>query len=196
MEIPQTEFVERFPFAQAHIEFARAVGAARSGRVELAEQQVAQLARLRDRVKDTKFLWWTGQIEIQHLAAAGWLAYAQQDPARAERLLREAAVIEDRAGTHPVTPGQVLPAREQLGELLLETGRPDVALVEFERSLEAFPRRFRSHLGAARAASQLGRDQAARRHATAVIEMQGDHGERADALDEVRDILVGSSHRF
>ncbi len=191
MDLVQREFVERFPFAVAHAEFARAVGAARSGQPDLAREAVENLARLRDSVKDPKFLWWTGQIEIQHLAAAGWLEHAQGQPVRAEALFREAAAIEDRAGTHPITPGQVLPAREQLGEFLLETGRPEAALLEFERSLEAFPRRFHSHEGAARAAQLTGRRETARRHARELLRMAGGQGERTAVLAEMRAIVGG-----
>ena len=32
----------------------------------------------------------------------------------------------------PVTPGPIIPAREQLGDLLLEQNHPDLALKEFE----------------------------------------------------------------
>jgi len=192
LEVPHRAFVERFPFAVAHIEFARAVGAARTGELEIAEQTVSELARLRDSVEDSKFLWWTGQIEIQHLAAAGWLAHAQGRHSEAERLFRKAAGIEEKAGTHPVTPGQILPVREQLGEMLLELGKPSEALAEFERSLEAFPRRFHSHLGAARAAWRIGRHDSARAHASALIEMAGEKGERPGLLGEMREILAGT----
>jgi tetratricopeptide (TPR) repeat protein len=189
LEVPHREFVERFPFAVAHVEFARAVGAARSGELEIAGRTVRELARLRDSVDDPKFLWWNGQIEIQHLAAGGWLAHARGRHSEAEELFRKAAAIEDAAGTHPVTPGQILPVREQLGEMLLEIGKPTEALAEFERSLEAFPRRFHSHVGAARAASRIGRHDSAREHASALIAMAGEKGERPGLLAEMRAIL-------
>ena len=190
LEMVQSDFVAQFPFAEAHVEFARAVGAARIGNVEQAATAVARLAVLRDSVTDSKFQWWIGQIEIQHLSAKAWLAHAQGRNDDAQALFRTAAAAEDKAGTHPVTPGQVLPAREQLGELLLETGNPKAALVEFEQSLKAFPRRFRSHLGAARSALQSGQHQAARKHATELMTMLGDNNERPERLAEIRHILA------
>jgi tetratricopeptide (TPR) repeat protein len=189
LKMLQPEFVGRFPFAKAHIVFARAVGAARMGDVKNAEAAVARLAALRDSVTDSKFQWWIGQIEIQHLSAKAWLEHAQDRNSNAEALFRQAAVLEDKAGTHPVTPGQVLPAREQLGELLLETGNPKAALVEFEQSLKSFPRRFRSHLGAARSAAQTGHHETARKHAAELKQMMGAHSERLDALAEIRLLL-------
>ena len=183
------DFVNRFPFARAHIAFANGVGAARNGNVELARQAVAELDRLGKAIKDTKFLWWVGQVDIQRLSAQAWLAHAEGREDEAEALFRRAADQEDKAGTHPVTPGQVLPAREQLGEFLVESGRPGDALEEFERSLKAFPRRYRSHIGAARAALGCGNEERARYHASRLLEMAAKHGERQEDLHEMGVIL-------
>src|SRR5204862_2497071 len=133
LEAPHPELLKFFPFAEAHIEFARAVGGARGGRLDTAKAAMQRLGELRDALKEPKFQWWINQIEIQRLAAAGWLALAEGKKDDAEARLREAAALEDKAGTHPVTPGQILPAREQLGDLVLEFGRPAEALVEYEK---------------------------------------------------------------
>ena len=66
--------------------------------------------------------------------------------------MRAAADQDDATEKHPVTPGAILPAREQLGELLLELGRPEEALTEYEASLKRAPRRLGGLYGAARAA--------------------------------------------
>lgn len=183
------EFVGRFPFAMAHVAFANGVGAARSGDLDGARQAVDALGRLGTTIKDTKFLWWVGQVDIQRLSAEAWLAHAEGKTDRAEALFREAAEQEDKAGTHPVTPGQVLPAREQLAEFLMETDRSDDALAEFEKSLKAFPRRYRSHIGAARAALVSGNGERARYHAVRLLEMAGEHGERKADLREMQEIV-------
>ena len=60
-------------------------------------------------------------------------------------------------GKHPVTPGPPLPARELLGDMLLEIGRPAEALAAYEASLREAPNRFNSLYGAARAA-ELSQD--------------------------------------
>jgi predicted Zn-dependent protease len=51
----------------------------------------------------------------------------------------------------PVTPGAIVPAREQLGDLLLELNRPADALKEFERVLAMTPQRGNALAGADRA---------------------------------------------
>lgn len=168
--------VSPFPFAVAHTAFARGVGAARSGDAAKARAVVDELARLRDSLTEPKFQWWTSQVEIQRLGVAGWLARAEGDDAEAERLLRAAAALEDKAGIHPVTPGQLLPAHEQVGDLLLELGRHAEALSEYEATLRAFPHRFHGLNGAARAAEAAGRKAEAHRYYQDLIELGGAGG--------------------
>ena len=64
--------------------------------------------------------------------------------------------MEDATEKHIVTPGHLLPAREMLGDLLLELGQAAQALKEFEASVVKEPNRFRGVYGAARAAEQSG----------------------------------------
>lgn len=187
LEMPHPNLLKAFPFAEAHIEFARAMGGARGGRLDAAKAALARLTELRDALKEPKFQWWINQIEIQRLAAAGWLAFAEGHKDEAETRLGEAGALEDKAGTHPVTPGQILPAREQLGDLLLELGRPADALAEYEKSLQAFPNRFHGHFGAARSAERAGKPDVARKHYEHLLEMsaggEGWKDERAAAQD-------------
>jgi uncharacterized protein HemY len=70
--------------------------------------------------------------------------------------MRAAADLEDRNEKHIVTPGRIVPARELLGEMLLELKQPRAALTEFEASQQREPNRYRNYLGAARAAEGAG----------------------------------------
>ncbi|HEY0430234.1 MAG TPA: hypothetical protein VGC61_00415, partial [Pyrinomonadaceae bacterium] len=98
------------------------------------------------------------QVEIQRQVASAWLAYAEDNAEEALRLMRAVAEVDDATEKHPVTPGAILPAREQLGELLIELKQPAAALKAFETSLHAAPNRFNALYGAARAA-RLAADQ-------------------------------------
>lgn len=69
--------------------------------------------------------------------------------------MRAAASQEDAIEKRPVTPGAIVPAREQLGDLLLETNHPQQALKEFERALEMNPKRRNALMGSARAREML-----------------------------------------
>jgi tetratricopeptide (TPR) repeat protein len=101
-------------------------------------------------------------VEIQRLAASAWLARAEGRNDEAERLMRSAAELEDRTEKHPVTPGPVLPAREQLADLLAELGRPPSAATEYQAVLVSSPGRLQALYGAARAAELAGRAEQAR----------------------------------
>lgn len=150
---------QRFGWAEAHIHFARAIGFARSGDANSAQQEVEKLASLRDALVIAKGEYdWAKQVEIERQIAAAWAAFAQGQREESLKLMRAAAYLDDSTDKHPVTPGAILPAREQLGELLLELKQPAAALAEFETSLRTAPERFNGLYGAARAAT-LASDQ-------------------------------------
>ena len=166
-----------FPFANAVSHFARALGAARSGRTDAAGQEVAALAVLRDTLKAANDGYWTEQVEIQRLGAAAWVALAEGQQAQALALMREAADREDATEKAALTPGPLKPARELLGEMLLQVKRPADALVAFEATLTKEPNRFRAVLGAARAARDAGNRQAAASYFAQLVQIAA----RADA---------------
>jgi tetratricopeptide (TPR) repeat protein len=150
---------ERFRWAEAHVHFARAVGTARAGDTASARQEVEKLAAIRQTLTEIKGDYdWAKQVEIEHQVASAWLAYAEGKHEESLRVMSAAAELDDATEKHPVTPGSVLPAREQLGELLLELKRPLAALQAFEASLRTAPNRFNGLYGAARAAN-LAADQ-------------------------------------
>ena len=172
----------RFGFAEAITHFARAVGAARSGDAATARQEVEQLARIQQALSANRSGYdWATQVEIQRQAAAAWLAHAEGRNDEALQLLGRAAALEDTTDKHPVTPGAILPAREQLGDLLFELNQPAQALKEFEAVLQSAPRRFNSLYGAARAAEVSGQAKKARTHYASLVAVcqHADH-ERAE----------------
>jgi tetratricopeptide (TPR) repeat protein len=97
---------------------------------------------------------------------------AEEDD-EAAALARSAADLEDSTDKHPVTPGSVLPAREQLADLLLEEGQPAAALAEYERSLRSAPARFNSYDGAARAAERAGKKEEAKAYRDRLLHLCG-----------------------
>jgi tetratricopeptide (TPR) repeat protein len=148
--------LDKFPWAEAMISFARALGAAHTGDAAGAETEIAKLQSLEDKLLQAKDTYWANQIEVQRLGAAGVLAHAKGDDKKALELVRAAADLDATMDKHPATPAAVLPARELLADLLLETSDAPAALKEYQQSLRAEPNRFRSILGEARAAKQTG----------------------------------------
>jgi tetratricopeptide (TPR) repeat protein len=160
LELQQTNF----PFTEAITYFARGLGAARSGDVAAAEAAAQALAVRHKALLDAKNAYWATEVEIQRFALAAWIALAQNKSEDAIKLMRAAADLEDRNEKHIVTPGRIVPARELLGDMLLELGQPAAALAEYEASQKREPNRFRGLYGAARAAAAAGRSEAATRY--------------------------------
>jgi len=145
-----------YPFVEAITYFTRSVGAARSGDLAAARKDAEQLETLHKALVTAKNNYWATEVEIQRLAAAGWIALGEGKSEEALKLMRAAADLEDSNEKHIVTPGRIVPARELLGEMLLEVKQPAAALKEFEASQRREPNRFRNYLGAARAAEMAG----------------------------------------
>ena len=164
LTLPTRDFWKRFPFAEAHIVYARAIGAARTGDKDSARRAIARLDELSEAITEPKFKYFRELVATQRTAASALLAIAEGRRDEGIEALRRTAAIEDSLGKHPVSPGTLLPSRELLAEALLEAGRPADALVEFEASLRIYPARFNAVAGAARAADEAGREDSARKY--------------------------------
>ena len=146
----------KYPFVDALTRYTRAIGAARSNDVAAAQQEADALAALHKSLQDAKNTYWANEVEVQRLAVAGWIALAQKNHDDALKFMRAAADLEDRSEKHIVTPGRILPARELLGDMLMQMGQSAPALKEYETSQEREPNRFRGLYGAAVAAEASG----------------------------------------
>ena len=164
------------PLVVANTHFARAVGAARAGRPDATAADIEGLKAAAAALRSSD-AYWAEQTEILRLAAEGWVSFARGGRDAGLALLREAAEREGRTDKHPVTPGPLMPAREQLAEMLLLMNRPDEARREFEAVQETEPRRFRAVYGAGRSAELAGDRDGARRHYAQLLEI----APRADA---------------
>ena len=130
--------------------WARSVGLARSGKAVAAQQEIEKMKSAYEKLRAAKNDYWATQVRVQMNEALAWIAQAQGEANEALELMHAAADEEDAIEKRLVTPGAIVPAREQLGDLLLETN-PREAIKEFERALTMTPQR--------RAAS-MGRDRA------------------------------------
>jgi tetratricopeptide (TPR) repeat protein len=146
---------DRFPWAEAVTWFARGLGEARLGEVEEARTASDRLGELDAAAERSGEALFARQIRVLRLALSGWVEQAAGRPDSAVALLRRAAELETDTPKPAVTPAPTLPALEQLGDLLLEQKRPAQALAAYRRSLELYPRRRNSLLGAQRADSAL-----------------------------------------
>jgi hypothetical protein len=144
------------PQVAAISHWAAALGAAHTGNLQAARREAEAVRRLSAELKDKGDAYWAEQVAIQGEEAGGWLAFAEHRTYDALRLLRMAADHEDAAEKHPVTPGAVRPARELLGDLLMEMHQPKEALVAYQKVLAVAPGRRNAVGGAAEAARMAG----------------------------------------
>lgn len=121
-----------------------------------------------------------------------WIAYAEGRGVEAIALMTEAADLEAGTEKNPVTPGEVLPAGELLGDMLLEAGRAEEALEAYERAMERTPNRFNSLFGAARAAEAAGTTEAAVQYYRSLIDLADGAESRRAELDRARAFLDGT----
>jgi hypothetical protein len=136
--------------------WARGIGLARLGKTEDARRQVQAMQEAHDELETAGNNYWAKQVEIQIKEVEAWIAQAQNNEVQAVYLMRAAADAEDAVEKLPLTPGPIVPAREQLAAMLLEMNRPKEALLEYEGSLALAPGRRASLTGAARAAELSG----------------------------------------
>jgi hypothetical protein len=145
-----------FPYTDAMTWFARGLGAARLGHAAAANEAATELRQIQERLSKANEHYWAQQVEIQANAVSAWSALTAGKNEDALRQMELAANMEDGTEKSAVTPGPLSPARELLGDMLLEMNKPTEALAQFEATLKKEPRRFRSLYGAAHAAQLSG----------------------------------------
>ena len=187
LEIPKVPHWSSFPFMEALIEYAHALGRAHTGDVEGAEKAIARMRQLRDATTDRKFDYFKNHLDLQMKTASAWVACVRGKPEDAVAMLRKMADAEDALGKHPVSPGALVPVREQLGGLLLELGRAQEAQHEFEAELKIYPGRFRGLLGAAQSAEKTGDNESARRYYAKLAAQTAGAGNTRAELARVRE---------
>ena len=179
----------RYLYPEAMTYYAKAIGAARIGDRPTRTAAIEALRAIRDRaVAAQEEPYWAGQVAIQLRSASAWLALCRGTAAEALAEMRAAAEMEDATEKSAVTPGPLAPARELVGEMLLQMKEPAGALKEFDATLEHEPNRFRALSGAARSALLAGDREKARAYYATLLEVceRADTPGRADLVEARR----------
>lgn len=180
---PATLDWDRYTWPEAITHFARGLGAAQLGKVPEASAAAKRLEVLEAATRAAGEDLFARNIRVLGLELDAWIAHATGQEESSLALMHEAAELEASTPKHAVTPAPTLPALELLGDLLLAQARPIEALAAYQRSLESYPRRFNSLLGAARAARASGDASVARSFYRQLLEVAGG-GTRQPALNE------------
>jgi tetratricopeptide (TPR) repeat protein len=177
------------PLVTALARFTRGIGAARSGSLAQARAEVAALDSIAGLLA-ARDAYWARVVGIKRDAVRAWVLLAEGDTAGAVALARAAADHEDVTDKHPVTPAELLPARELEADMLLAVGRHEEARAAYQATLAREPGRARSTFGAARAAELAGDHPRATIGYRAYLElMEGGDGKRAE-LETARAYLA------
>ena len=158
---PENLAWEKFPWQEAIVHFAQALGTIHTGKLIAADEELQILNRLRDTLVNQKDDYKANQVAIQIKTIEGWLKFKEGKEKEALSLMQLAVEMEDKTEKHPVTPSEVIPARELLADMLLEMNKPGEALEEYKANLQKHPNRFNSLYGAGLAAEKKGDIQAA-----------------------------------
>jgi hypothetical protein len=142
--------------------YGRGIGAARLGRTAQLRDEIVELDRIVKQLKEGNDGYWAGIAEVKRQSLGAWVLLAQGDTAGALREARAAADREDVTEKHPVTPGELIPARELQADMHFTLGDYQAARVAYLATLERERGRARSLFGAARSA-ELGGDSTAAR---------------------------------
>ena len=163
--------------------WARSVGAARSGQIEQAEQNLAKVEKIAKKMTSAERVWARNTAEVFRLQATAWLALAKGESEQALEFMRAAVALEDQTDKSGLSPGRCLPGHEQLGDMLAELNRPQEALAEYEASMKQAPRRFNTYLGAARAAKDAGKPEVARGYYGKLVELASAQASRPELAE-------------
>jgi hypothetical protein len=186
----------RYPYAQAIPHFARAIGLARTGHPDAAQQEVDALAVLVKTLADAKNLYWAGQVEIERKIAAAWTAHARGNAAEALALMQAASKEEDGLETHDtLNPGPIgMTADEALGALLLELKRPAEAFNAFESSLRFAKHRLQSYVGAGYAAAAVNDVRNARKYYAMALDLANEGDGQRPEIAEAKAYMHAHPH--
>ena len=175
----------RYPYADAMTHFARALGAAHTGAAAVARTDIAAMDTISKNLAQAGEAYWAGQVAIQKDEALAFVLLAEGKATEAVSGMRAVAAREDGTDKSPITPGPLAPARELLGDMLLELKQPTEALAEYRAVLKKEPNRFRAIYGAAKAAGASGDNAAARGYYEQLVKMcpKADSPGRAELVE-------------
>ena len=193
LERPKIEFNWKpFPWEQSILHFARAIGSARSCDIESAERELEIIQALHQdllAVNSAIASYQSDQVNVEVKTTQAWIALAKGNSEEAIELMKRAADLESKTTKHPVTPGEVLPANQLLGDMYMELNDPSNAIRAYEADLARHPNRFNSIYGVAYAAKELGDRKKAYNYFEQLVQLAGNAPSDRIELKEAKEYI-------
>jgi len=187
VNVPDSFAWEDHPAAEAMTWFARGLAATRTGDTEGVASSLERLDELAESARLGDDYYWADQIEVQRRSIEAWAALMEGEAERGIEEMRHAVELAASMEKHPITPGDLQPAQELMGDLLVEVGRPAEALEWYEESLSVWPKRYHSLLGAARAAEEAGLEEVAADYYHELVELTDEADPDREGVLEARE---------
>ena len=190
LQLPLIDIVpwDKFPWERSIMNFAKALGAVHLGDTASAENELKTLKSNRQELIALGDDYKANQVEIQINTVQAWLYMAEGQNEQALSLMQKAVEMESITAKHPVTPGEVLPAVELLGDMLLAMGKSEEALAAYELDLKTHPNRFNGLYGAAKAAKESGNREKMALYFGKLLEISSSKSDRTE-LEEAKKFL-------
>ena len=156
IELPKTNMDwDNVNWPKGNLYYTRGLGFANTGNINFAEKELINLISLKEKLDELKNTYESGQVEIQIESVRAWIEYAKGNNDKAVNFMKLATELESKTSKAAVTPGEIIPAEELLGDLYLALDKPQLALNSYENNLKSRPYRFNGIYGAAKAALKL-----------------------------------------
>ena len=190
LKMPLQDFPSiEFPWANGLINFTRILGAVHSNDIAAAKKDLEKLSQCHEYLLKDKNQYIADQVLVMVKAAEAWIQFFEGNKEDALTLMKASAEIEMNTDKHPVTPGEVLPADELLGDMLLLLNKPKEALIAYEVNLKGHPNRFNGLYGAAIAAKQSGNQEKATMYFEQLLKLTENSNSDRIELIEAREFI-------
>ena len=177
---------KKFPWQEAIIHFTRLLGSVHTNNLNSAKDELKALIRIHDTLMAQKDNYKANQVDIQIKTSEAWIRMKEGKNSEALTLMQFAADMEDKTEKHPVTPGEVIPARELLGDMLLQLNMPMKALEVYEADLKKHPNRFNAIYGAGLAAQKSDDTQKSKSYFQQLLNVAGNTTSTRSELTKVK----------
>lgn len=180
---------KKFPWQEAIVHFTRLMGSVNTGNAKTAKNELKILNNIHDTLIAQKDIYKANQVAIQIKTSDAWILMKEGKKSEALTFMQLAADMEDKTEKHPVTPGEVIPARELLGDMLLQMNMPMKALQAYEADLKKHPNRFNALHGAGMAAHKIGNTQKCKTYFQQLLNISGNKTSNRTELTAIKHFL-------